>query len=683
MRAPDRLCFVLALLLLTSAATRDGLDRWVATTQLPSLLSETSVEVRDRSGQMLRVYTVGDGRWRMAVTSDWVDSRYLDMLIAFEDKRFYSHAGVDPWAILRAFGQAVWNGRLISGGSTLTMQVARLLEDSGTGHWRGKLRQIRVALALERQFSKDEVLTLYLSRAPYGGNLEGIRAATLAWFGKEPARLTPAEAALLVALPQSPEARRPDRNRPQARLARARVLSRMQYAGVLGAEAISGALTEPVPYRRRPFPALAPHLSDLALARDPLVRRHDLTLDLTVQQDLEKMLETSMQGLPANVSAAVVAADHRSGEIIASVGSASFGSGDARQGYVDMTRALRSPGSTLKPLVYAMAFDRGLVHPQTLINDRPVAFGSYAPQNFDGKFRGELPVAEALRQSLNIPVVLLMDQIGPAHLMDALRRAGVQTELPGDQAGLAVALGGVGITLTDLVQLYATLANGGQARQLHWHKAVPDKGPASQIVSRAAAWQISDILAGLAPPRGGAAGQLAYKTGTSYGHRDAWAVGFDGAHVIGVWIGRPDGTPVPGAFGGELAAPILFDAFQRLKRQTDPLPPPPPETLIVSTAQLPQALRRFSGREAVFQAPEDALKLVFPPDGVRLTGVDGALVVKVQDGKPPFTWLANGAPVQTGVHRRETALSGLSEGFSTLSVIDAKGQSARVTVRID
>lgn len=680
---PERLIWVLAGLLFAIAVTRDSLDRWVAVTELPPLLSGTSVEVRDRNDLLLRVYTVADGIWRLNVSLDKVDPDYLDMLIAYEDKRFYRHPGVDPWAMLRAASQAVGDGRVISGGSTLTMQVARLLEDSGTGHWRGKLRQIRLALALERHLSKKQILQLYLTHAPYGGNLEGARAAALAWFGKEPARLTAAEAALLVALPQSPEARRPDRNIQAAREARDRVLTRMELFGQLDTEAANAARSEPLPTRRRPFPTLAPHLADLAVAKDALATRHQLTLDARLQRSLEELAKSKLRNLSESLSVAIVVADHRSGEILASVGSASYGDSDARQGFVDMTRATRSPGSTLKPLIYAMAFDRGLAHPQTLINDRPVAFGSYAPQNFDGEFRGELPVAEALRLSLNIPAVLLTDQVGPAHLMDALRRAGISADLPGGQAGLAVVLGGVGLTLTDLVQLYAMLANGGAAVELHWNDAAAHKQGAHQIVSPAAAWQVSDILAGLAPPPGAPRGRIAYKTGTSYGHRDAWALGFDGAHVAGVWIGRPDGTPVPGAFGGELAAPILFDAFQRLKSQPDALPPPPPETLIVSTAELPQPLQRFTGRDAVFRQEPDAPKLIFPPDGARLPVMGGALTVKLRDGAPPFTWLVNGAPIKTGERRRETVLTGIREGFSTLSVIDARGRAVRTRVQID
>ncbi len=345
------------------------------------------------------------------------------------------------------------------------------------------------------------------------------------------------------------------------------------------------------------------------------------------------------------------------------------------------TAAATSPGSTLKPLVYAMAFDQGLAHPETLIDDRPVSFGSYAPQNFDGHFRGPVKVADALRQSLNIPVVLLTEELGPFRLMAALRRSGAAPVIPGGKPGLAVALGGVGVTLHDLVQLYAGLANGGQAVGLHSQGSTVSDS--ARIVSRAAAWQVGHILSGMAPPPGQPANRLAYKTGTSYGHRDAWAIGFDGTHVIGVWIGRPDGTPVPGVFGGEVAAPVLFEAFQRLKPQLEALAPPPPETLLVNAALLPQPLRRFRGRDAVFEPEGDAPKLAFPPDGARLPVDAHGLVVKLRDGLPPFTLLANGTPLLTGNRAREVALKGIGKGFVTLSVIDARGRSDRVSIRVE
>jgi penicillin-binding protein 1C len=670
--------------MLGGAAIRDAVDDWIGRTALPVTVVAHSVEVRDRNGDLLRVFTVDDGLWRLPVSLDQVDPQFVQMLIAYEDRRFFAHPGVDLLAGLRAVVQAVRNGRIISGGSTLTMQVARLLEDGTTGRWEGKVRQARVALALERQLNKRQILELYLSLAPYGGNIEGVRAASLAYFGKEPNRLTPAQSALLVALPQAPETRRPDRHNARAVHARDRVLDRMLRAGQLDEDDRNIAQLDPVPKIRRGFPALAPHLADRLRRDTPERQRHHVSLDGRVQAAFEALAADALHHQQPELSIALVAADVRTGQIISTVGSKGYAPGQG-QGFVDMTNALRSPGSTLKPLVYAMAFDKGLAHPETLIDDRPVSFGRYSPQNFDGHFRGEVKIEQALRQSLNIPVVLLTEQIGPNRFIGALRRSGAMPVIPGGRPGLAVSLGGVGVTLRDLVQLYAGLANGGKAVTLHtetaWTDDAPPKG--GHIVSRAAAWQVGHILAGMSPPPGAPAQRLAYKTGTSYGHRDAWAIGFDGGHVIGVWIGRPDGTPVPGVFGGDIAAPVLFDAFQRLKPQLEPLAPPPPETLLVSAAQLPKPLQRFEGRNAVFEKDSDAPKLSFPPDGARLASSDVGVVVKLRDGAPPFTVLANGSLVVTGNRAREFVLPNISHGFVTLSVIDAKGRSDRVSIRVE
>lgn len=666
---------LLVLLLWSTALGRDAADRWIDATTLPGLVQATATEVRDRDGALLRAYTVGDGLWRMSVTPDRVDPLFLRMLVAYEDRRFHVHAGVDPVAALRAAGQGVRAGRIVSGASTLTMQVARLLEGGGTGAWAGKLRQMRVALALERRLSKPEILRLYLERAPYGGNLEGLRAATLAWFGKEPARLTPAEAALLVALPQAPEARRPDRHPQAARAARDRVLARMVRAGVIAEDSARAALRAPVPRVRRAFPALAPHLADRAAALGP--GRHDLTLDRQMQEGLETLAADYMSGRDPRLSLALIVADHHTGEVLASIGSPAYD--DTRgQGFVDMTRALRSPGSTLKPLVYGLAFDRGLAHPETLISDTPVQFGTYAPQNFDGQFRGEIRVARALQLSLNIPVVRLTEAMGPAHLMAALEAAGLRPQLPGGQAGLAVSLGGVGLTLEDMVTLYAGLANGGAVRGLRW-QAGTEPGAPVRIMAKRAAWQVGHALAGLAPPpSAGPPGRVAYKTGTSYGHRDAWALGFDGRYVAGVWIGRPDGTPVPGAFGGEIAAPLLFEALGRVRAEPVPLPAPPPDALLVGNGALPPHLQRFGDGPA--EAP--ALQVTFPPDGATLAADGQGLPVKLRGGTPPYTLLADGAVVAVRQHRSEMLAPVTGPGFTTLSVIDAEGRSGRVSVEL-
>ncbi|MDO9638132.1 MAG: penicillin-binding protein 1C [Pseudotabrizicola sp.] len=671
--------FVLAAGLFLTGLARDRFDDWITATTLPPLSLETSTEVTDRDGTLLRAYTVADGRWRMAVDLGAVDEDYRAMLIAYEDKRFYDHAGVDLRAMTRAVAQALRNGRVISGGSTLTMQVARLLENSGTGAMTGKARQMRVAWALERRLTKDQILQLYMHLAPFGGNLEGVRAASFAYFGKEPRRLTPAQAALLVAIPQAPESRRPDRAHASAVIARERVLARALRDGIVPDHMAHGALTEPVPHARQPFPALAPHLADRARSEDPTTTRHQLTLKASLQRSLESLARDVIATQGERLQIAIVAADHRSGEILASVGSAAF-QADQRAGFVDMTTALRSPGSTLKPLIYGLAFDQGLAHPETMIEDRPQRFGTYAPQNFDRQFRGTIRVRDALQLSLNLPVVQLLDAMGPPRLLAAFDKAAIRAVIPGNEPGLAIGLGGIGISLTDMVQLYAAIARGGVALPLTW-RMDGHRGEGQRLLSTSAAWQIGDILAGLAPPPGAPANRLPYKTGTSYGHRDAWAIGYDGRYVVGVWLGRADGTPVPGAFGAALAAPVLFQTFARIAPRLEPQPPAPPSTLLVSNAQLPQPLQRFRPQGSL-TADTDAPAVAFPPDGAVVELLDGALMVKVAGGRAPFTWLADGVPVVVQGRDRSTLLTLPGTGFVRLSVIDATGRSARASVRL-
>jgi len=673
--------FAGALALTATAWGGDRLRNWVAATQLPPLVQEVSTEVVDRDGRLLRAYQVADGRWRLAAPAGRVDPRYLAMLLTYEDKRFYSHSGVDPRAVLRAGWQALRNGRIVSGGSTLTMQVARLLEDSGTGRWAGKLRQARVALALEQRLSKAQILDLYLTLAPYGGNIEGVRAATLAWFGKEPHRLTPAQSALLVALPQAPASRRPDRYTDAARIGRDRVLARMVAAGGLTRDAADAAMSEPVPHTRHAFPQLAPHLADRLRAETTAGQRIETTLRRDLQQSLEALAARALEGQNDRLSIAMMVADHHTGEVLATVGSARYRA-DGRQGFVDMTRAKRSPGSTLKPLVYGLGFDDGILHPETLVEDRPSDFSGYRPQNFDRHYRGTLRVREALQLSLNIPVVAVLEALGPARLMSALRRAGADPALKG-KPGLAIGLGGIGTSLEDLMSVYGGLAlRDGNAAMPALSYQPGGAANARPLISGAARWHIADILAGVPPPASAPDLRLPYKTGTSYGHRDAWALGWDGAHVAGVWLGRADGTPVPGAFGGDLAAPILFELFARTAPQITPLAPPPGDTLIVSQAALPQPLQRFAARGAGLRPDADAPRIAFPPNGARLAR-NGAVVAKVAQGRGPFTWLADGSPVAVGGQERFVEIEGLGAGFVTLSVIDATGRAARTQVFLD
>jgi penicillin-binding protein 1C len=311
--------------------------------------------VLDRHGHLLRAYATKEGRWRLPATPDDVDPLFLRMLFAYEDKRFHEHHGVDPLAMARAAFQLITEQHIVSGGSTLTMQVARLLEPRRRRSFYAKLRQVTRALQLEQKLSKNKILSLYLTLAPYGGNLEGIRAASLAYFGKEPKRLSVAEAALLVALPQAPEARRPDRYPDAALAARNRVLDRVAEDGVIPADEVAFAKHKPVPHARKELPMLAPHAADEVVSGEPDARIHRLTIDASLQKSLEELARERAPALGPQISVAIVAVDNATNEVRARVASADYFDA-TRSGQVDMSRSLRSPGSTLKPFIYGLGF---------------------------------------------------------------------------------------------------------------------------------------------------------------------------------------------------------------------------------------------------------------------------------------------------------------------------------------
>ena len=671
-----------------------------------------SVTVLDAQDRLLRAYTTADGRWRLPLDPTETDARYLAMLVAYEDKRFRTHGGVDAYAIGRAIGLLARHGRILSGGSTLTMQTARLLEGDHERSGLGKIRQMLRAWQLEHRLSKDEILRLYLRLAPFGGNIEGTRAASLAYFGKEPRRLSVAEAALLVALPQSPEARRPDRHHAAARRARNRVIDRALEAKVITADDAAAARLEPLPRRRLEFPKLAPHLADAELKRNSAHSIHRLTLDRDLQAALETLAREHASALGPKLSVAMLAVDHRSGRVIAHVGSAGYFD-ESRQGAIDMTDAVRSPGSTLKPLIYGLAFESGIAHPETLIEDRPTRFGLYHPKNFDEDFHGTVTIREALSQSLNIPAVKVLAAVGPARLVGRMRRIGMSPELPARaEPTLAVALGGIGLKLTDLARLYTGLARGGESIELTHNRDAPRPASKNQrepmsrfnrtrahsispelprrILSPVAAWYVADILKDAPPPASAKGGRIAYKTGTSYGFRDAWAAGFDGRTTIVVWTGRADGAATPGLSGRGAAAPILFDAFARQTERPVSLSAAPQGALRLATAQLPMPLRRFkeAGDDAQAQGPflEPPVQIAFPPDRADLEseGTNGpdSIILKADGGALPLTWLVDGAPLPVDPDRREITWQPSGRGFAKIAVIDARGRTDHVEIRL-
>jgi penicillin-binding protein 1C len=651
-----------------------------------------STIVVDREGRLLRAFTLPDGRWRLPVTSGEVDPRYLAMLLAYEDARFYAHDGVDWRAMARAAGQLIERGRVVSGGSTLTMQLARLIEPRDERTFTAKLRQVARAWQIERRLAKTGILERYLALAPFGGNLEGVRAASLAYFGKEPRRLSVGEAALLVALPQSPESRRPERFPEAARVARARVLERAAARGVITREEQRAAEREPIPGERKPFPTLAPHAAEEAVAADPGAHVLKLSIDARLQAKLETLAREAVGRLGPRLSAAIVVIDNASGEVRARIGAADYFDA-ARDGAIDMSRAPRSPGSALKPFIYALAFEEGLAHPDTVLFDRPARYGAYAPENFDLGYQGTVTARKALQMSLNLPAIELLADVGPTSFLARLHGAGAQIALPKDApVGLAIGLGGLGISLTDLARLYAGLARGGEAPALieRLDGAPPIIEP-KRVTDPVAAYYVEDILRGAPPPSSALSGRIAFKTGTSYGFRDALAIGYDRGTTIAVWVGRPDNGPTPGLIGRQAAAPILFDAFARLGRDIELIRPPKGLLRVAASGDLPPPLRhlRLDAPKTMASTAAPPLKIAFPPDGARIDlglnagARDETLALKALGGALPLTWFVNGAPIGEPDLRRQSLWRPDGAGFARVSVIDAKGASDSILVRLE
>jgi penicillin-binding protein 1C len=649
---------------------------------------DISVQVVDREGRLLRAYTTVAGRWRLPATTEAVDLRYLEAVMAYEDKRFRQHRGVDLLALMRAAGQLVRSGRIISGASTLTMQVVRLMEPRHERSVLAKLREIVRALELESNLTKQEILTLYLNLAPYGGNLEGVRAGSLAYFGHEPTRLSLSEIGLLVALPQSPELRRPDRSAEAARLARDRVLDRLLAVGLATAREFEQAKREPVPTGRQPLPMLSPHAADQAVAAAPKRKLHRLSIDAGLQRTLEALLRDRSRDFDSNISMALVAVNVATAEVVARIGSVDYFDA-GRAGQLDISRAVRSPGSTLKPFIYGMAFEDGIIHPETLINDRPTRYGNYAPKNFDLKFQGYVSVRHALQLSLNLPAIAVLNAVGPDRLVRRLKEAGGTLVLPkGEPPGLALGLGGIGISLKDLTMLYADIARLGAAAPLIERRDRAPSAAHNVLLDPVAAWYVGNILMETPPPKNAVGGRIAFKTGTSYGYRDAWSIGFDGKSAVGVWVGRPDGASVPGLIGRTAAAPILFDAFSRIDRPFAPLPPAPKGTLTTKASKLPPTLVQFPPALLVNKGSPPP-RIMFPPDGAHLDiaspDAEGstALPLKISGGVGPLTVLVNGLPAFDPSPKRTFFWEPDGPGFARLTVMDSRGAADSVVVWVE
>ncbi|MBI6555252.1 peptidoglycan glycosyltransferase PbpC [Pseudomonas veronii] len=533
---------------------------------LPLPRDDLARVVLAEDGTPLWRFADANGVWRYPVQTAEVSPYYLDALLTYEDRWFYQHPGVNPFALARATWQNLTGARVVSGGSTLSMQVARLLDPhSRTFH--GKLRQLWRTAQLEWHLSKAEILNLYLNRAPFGGTLQGVAAASWAYLGKSPAQLTHAEAALLAVLPQAPSRLRPDRHPQRAQEARDKVLRRLGEFQVWPSSAVAEALEEPLLLAPRLEPSLAPLLARRLNRPDspPLIRT---TLDATLQRRLEDLLLGWRARLPEYTSAAILVVEEDSMAVRAYLGSVDIN--DAKRfGHVDMISALRSPGSTLKPFLYGMALDDGLIHSESLLQDVPRRYGDYRPGNFSMGFTGAVPASTALSSSLNLPAVQLLEAYGPKRFAAQMRIGGVPLALPAlAEPNLALILGGAGSRLEDLVSGYSAFARDGRSATIRLRP--DDTLKERPLLSPGSAWIVRRILSGQARPDRDPRAELvqrpvlAWKTGTSYGFRDAWAIGVGPRYLIGVWIGRPDGTPVPGQFGLASAAPLMLQVHDVL-----------------------------------------------------------------------------------------------------------------------
>ncbi len=659
-------------------------------------IRDVSVRVVDRHGHWVRGFTTQEGRWRFPTDPTQVDPLYLAGLIAYEDQRFYQHWGVDPLALLRAIYQWVRTGRVVSGASTLTMQTARLLEPRPRTVTAKVIEMVR-ALQLEARFSKSDILAMYLTLAPFGGNLEGIQAASRRYFGKDPRHLTVAQAALLIALPQAPSRVRPDRRPHRAQQARDKVLRRLVERHVITAQQAQEASQEPIGSQPYAFPFHAPHLAQWLVQHQPDQTVHRTLLDGSWQRLIEGWVR--QQPLAPDTQVGLLLVDNATAEVRVYVGSADFF--DAKKaGQVDMVRAIRSPGSTLKPFIYGIGFDDRLIHPETLMDDVPMRFGDYQPSNFHDTYQGQLTVREALQRSLNVPAVALLEKIGPHRLVSRFQQVGVSLQWPKPLGhtvpGLPIALGGVGVSLWDLVKLYSGLARDGHIMEL---RLTADQAIHNSILmSPTAAWYLTEILEDTAPPDEVVVSQyqryprpIAYKTGTSYGFRDAWAIGFTKEMTIGVWVGRPDGSPRPGHYGRNTAAPLLFQLFHLIPKPTWIRPaPPPPDALLLRHSELPERLRHFRRASPIghdTHRPAVPLVLQFPVHGsmVELQRDDITdqlmpLPLVARGGRKPLHWFVNSYPLDT--HQHETRWQPNGPGWVQVTVMDSTGQVAHAEVRL-
>jgi penicillin-binding protein 1C len=556
-----------------------GLVFYAVLTWLPlpleKLQAAQAFRFYDRNEQLLQVIISDDDFYRLSVHTEELPQLFIDALLLQEDQYFYQHPGVNPLAVLRAIAANITAGHVVSGASTLTMQLARMLQRQPRT-LSAKLLEMLRALQLEMRFSKKQILQYYLSIAPYGGNLEGVNAATYAYFGKPAKQLTPAQIALLVVIPKSPTQIRPDLHPATAKARRDAFLSRMYTAALIDQSTYERAIAEPVPDRRLSFPNRIPHLAWYLKSRHSQQSDFHTTVDMNIQLRAEHIVQQYISGLHERGihNASVVVLDTQTRELRAMVGSADYFD-RVHEGANNGATALRSPGSTLKPFLYGLAMDAGLIAEKTRLPDIPLSVAGYSPRNYSKSFRGTVSVREALIDSLNVVAVRLNQRLGIKQLHGLLHKGGISSlDQPPEYYGLPLVLGGVEVSLLELTNLYAALANYGEYLPYRIDRLQAASFEPVSLLSPEASWLVADILTDVERPDFPSTWQystsrptVAWKTGTSYGHQDAWSIGFHPELTIGVWVGNFDGSSASRLSGNSVAAPLLFDLMQATVQQ--------------------------------------------------------------------------------------------------------------------
>ncbi|WP_345668209.1 penicillin-binding protein 1C [Wohlfahrtiimonas larvae] len=666
---------------------------------------EPSTVIVDRNGQVLRQFSDHDGIFRHWVELKDINPLYIHALINYEDRYFYQHFGVNPLATIRAFGQFISNQKVISGSSTLTMQVARLLYP----HERtilGKAEQMLRAIQLEMALTKEEILTLYVNIAPMGGNIEGVQTASWRYFSKDANSLNIAESALLVALPQRPSIYRPDQSLEKAKVARNKVLNRLAEFGHLSTEDAKRYQQEPINYHPSKTQFSAPLLSESLHNQFPDQHIIQTTIDANLQKKLERFVKNESHTWPEKISAAVLVVNNHDHQVYAYIGSSDLFNRD-RFGYVDMTQAIRSPGSTLKPFAYGMAMDYGIIHEASLLTDVPRGFDGYFPKNFDNQFRGAVPMFKALQTSLNLPVVQIFQHLTPHYFVKKLRDANIKLYI--NEPTLSIILGGVGISLWEQVRLFSSLSTEGRVYPITTTPKMITNG--QPILSPESAWIIHKILSQVRPTHRFNPKKIAWKTGTSYGYRDGWAIGTTTDWTVGVWIGRPDGVPNVGALANRYATPMLFDIFNYLPKEKTTLVKPDgiqPATICwpngrkITEVPIESCLERYEidtidGKTppTLYDAPGEMPHSGWPKLlNIEDITMQSALILTLQNesiifkspyaiqlnaqGNPPFRWYLDGQLLE----KPELDIQALKIGIHTLSVQDALQKVDKVSFEI-